>query len=97
MSSRSQEDLENRVSLGNVGKDVGTIVGLVGGIFLCEQINDYVPQLQQAPIMIHIAVDVVSMYVSSEVVGRIGQKVGEVLYSPLKAALYVGLALFDRD
>ena len=92
--SSDETDLELRVSFGNVGKDVGTIVGLVGGVFLGEQINDYVPQLQQAPIMIHLAVDVVSMYASSEVVGRIGQKAGEVLYSSLKVALYVGLRLF---
>ena len=37
---------------------ISTTLCLVGGIILGEQANDYIPQLQQAPSMVHVAVDV---------------------------------------
>lgn len=79
-----EKELEDRVDVGIIFNDIGTIIGAVGGIFIGEQLNDYIPQLQQAPLMIHFAVDIVSIYGSSVVAGRIGQRVGEIAHTVIR-------------
>ena len=81
--SDMQDYLENKVHITNVTKTIGTVAGFIGGLVLGEQANDFIPQLQQAPWMIHLGVDVLSMYIGSEVTGRIGYKVGDIFHTAI--------------
>ncbi|MBI4919337.1 hypothetical protein HY837_05360 [archaeon] len=57
---------------------IGAGVGIAGGIYLGESINDYVEALKQAPTAIRYAVDAGSAIVCGSVGAGIGATIGQL-------------------
>ncbi len=60
------------IKVGFIGAGFGCAVGIAGGIFLGESINDYFEVLKQAPTAIQYGVDTIAAVICGEVGVSIG-------------------------
>jgi len=61
-----------------VGAGIGTVVGIAGGIYLAENINDYAESLKQAPQAIRYGLDAALAIVGGGVCGSFGGVIAQL-------------------
>ncbi|MBI5064726.1 hypothetical protein HZA97_00690 [Candidatus Woesearchaeota archaeon] len=71
-------NVRSTVKAGFIGAGVGLVVGIAGGIYLGESINDYVEALKQAPKAIQYAVDAGSAFLCGSAGAGVGAAIGQL-------------------